>query len=199
MKTMRDARVIENLAAQQRGVFSKHDLQTALAEKHPAAFVRRVRAMEREGVLCRFMRGWYVTGSFDLAVLSQRIAPRSYISFGSVLARELLVGTCPARQVMAVKVGHPCRYAALGYEIVHLGGDPRRQFGVEVVDGVRYANAEKAVIDVLYYHLHGQHYVFDIYSDVRLGTLKVRRLREYLHHYDNPKFIAFAEAYLGLR
>jgi len=58
-------------------VFSKADLQTAFAERHPAAFVRRVNALVENGVLRRFSRGWYVTDGFDLATLSQRLALES--------------------------------------------------------------------------------------------------------------------------
>jgi hypothetical protein len=199
MNRITDVRLIEQLAGEQGGVFSKADLQSALAEPHAAAFVRRVRFLVDNGILRRFCRGWYVSESFDLATLSQRIAPGSYISFGTVLARHLLIGSSPSRQVVAVKTGRSRTYTALGYSIEHVGISPHLFFGYTCSDGIRYADAEKAVLDALYFHLRGRRYPFDIYSDINLGKLDTRRLCEYLERYRNPKFVAFAESLLEQR
>jgi len=198
MKRSSDARTIAELSPVQRGVFSKADLQTLLAERHTAAFVRRVASLEEAGVLRRFCRGWYVAEDFDLPTLSQRIAPSSYVSFGTVLARELLMGALPQRQVIAAKVGRTRTYAGLGHEIVHLHIAPHLDFGHAATGGVRFATAEKAVLDVLYFHLRGRRYPFDLYSDVDYGRLDRRRLRDYLARYRNPKFVAFAGRVLEL-
>ena len=196
MNVILDDRLLQPLAAAQRGVFSKADLQTALGEKHTAAFARRIRGLEKIGSLRRFARGWYVTPEFDLATLSQRMAPTSYISFGTVLARELLVGTAPERQVMAAKVGKARSYSGLGFEIVHVGVAAHLDFGHSPVAGVAYADAEKAVLDVLYFHLRGRRYVFDIYSDIAFDKLDMKRVRAYLKRYRNPRFVAFAKGLL---
>ena len=198
MKYAVDVRAIESAVGAQRGVFSKADLQTLLAEPHPAAFARRFRALEANGVLRRFSRGFYVAESFDLPTLSQRIAPHSYVSFGTVLARELLIGISPVRQVVAAKVGKSRNYAGLGYEVVHLRLAPHLAFGDAASDGVRFADAEKAVLDVLYFHLRGRRYPFDIYSDIDFDRLDRRRLEAYLARYRNPKFVVFARGLLNL-
>lgn len=198
MKVVSDTRAIEQAAEAQRGVFSKADLQTMLAEPHPSAFARRYRALEERGVLRRFCRGFYVTESFDLPTLSQRIAPDSYIGFGTVLARELLVGPRSSRRVVGVKVGKSRTYEGLGYEVVHLHVAPHLFFGFTATDGVRFADAEKAVLDVLYFHLRGRRYPFDIYSDIDFDRLDRRRLESYLERYRNPKFVAFAHDVLRL-
>ena len=197
MKYATDVREIERVAGAQRGVFSKADLQTLLGEPHPAAFARRFRALEANDVLRRFCRGFYVTESFDLPTLSQRIAPDSYVSFSTVLARELLIGTRPVRQVVAAKAGKSRRYAGLGYEVVHLHIAPHLAFGNAASDGVRFADGEKAVLDVLYFHLRGRRYPFDIYSDIDLDRLDRGRLDAYLNRYRNPKFVAFARGVLN--
>jgi len=198
MKNNPDARAIAAAARAQRGVFSKADLQTLLAEPHPAALVRRARALEQDQVLRRFCRGWYVTDSFDLPTLSQRLAPRSYVSFGTVLARELLIGALPANQVIAAKVGRARTYRGLGREIVQVQIAPGLDFGHTATDGVQFADAEKAVLDVLYFHLRGRRYPFDIHSDIDFSRLDPRRLRAYLRRYGNPKFVAFATGVLQL-
>lgn len=195
----RDARAVERVARAQHGVFTKADLQTLLAVPHPAAFVRRVVALEQDGVLRRFCRGFYVTEVFDLPTLSQRLAPRSYVSFGTVLARELLIGSRPERQLIAAKVGRGRTYVGLGYEIVHLHIAVHLDFGHSAIAGVQFADAEKAVLDVLYYHLRGRRYTFDVYSDIDFARLDRRRLGSYLKRYRNPKFVAFARDVLGLR
>ncbi len=194
-----DAQAIERIARAQRGVFSKADLQTLLAEAHPAAFVRRVRSLEDSQILRRFCRGWYVREPFDLPTLSQRLAPESYVSFGTVLARELVIGTRPERQLIAAKVGRARTYRGLGFEIVHLRIAPHLDFGHSVTDGVKFADAEKAVLDVLYFHLRGRRYPFDIYSDIAFDRLDRRRLGEYLSRYRNPKFVTFATGLLEQR
>jgi len=149
-------------------------------------------------VLRRFCRGFYVTESFDLPTLSQRIAPDSYVSFGTVLARELLIGPRPSRRVEAVKVGKSRTYAGLGYEVVHLHIAPHLAFGYEATDGVQFADTEKAVLDVLYFHLRGRRYPFDIYSGIDFDKLDRVRLDSYLKLYRNPKFVTFARGLLEL-
>lgn len=198
MKAIEDARRVLALAPQQRGVFSSADLRAILPDPNPAAFARRAEALQRSGVLRRFLRGWYVAEEFDLATLSQRLTPESYISFANALSRDLLIGRRPDRQVMAVRVGRNRVYRAFGFEIAHLGLAPHLFFGYETLDGVQYADAEKAVLDTLYFHLRGQRYVFDPFSDVDPSRLDPGRLRDYLGRYRNPRFVAFARNTLGL-
>ncbi len=198
MKSLNDARLVTALSEEQRGVFSKADLQTAFADRHSNSFARRVRDLIQAGVLRRFLRGWYVAEAFDLATLSQRLATDSYISFGNVLAGALLIGTRPERQVMAVKIGRTRIYRALGFEILHLTIAEHLSFGHGALDGVQFADGEKAVLDVLYFHLRGQRFFFDPFSDIDFSRLDPKRLREYLVHYRNPKFISFASNLLQL-
>ena len=199
MISVTDYQLLSRLDAAQRGVYSKSDLQTAFGELHPAAFVRRVRALLDHGILRRFCRGWYVGEVFDLATLSQRLAPESYVSFGTVLARDLIIGTSLDRQIMAVKAGRPRRYSCDGHVIEHVSTAEELLFGFTTTDGVRYANAEKAALDTLYYHLRGRRYSFDIYSDIALHKLDKARLRDYLSRYRNPKFVAFVKGVLEIQ
>jgi len=189
---------IATLAAQQRGVLSKADLQAVLAERHRAAFARRANALVRSGAVRRFCRGWYVTPAFDLATLSQRLGPRSYVSFHTVLAEHLIVGTASARHLIACTTGQAQTYRGLDHEIVHLHIAEHLDFGHAPRDGVKFADAEKAVLDVLYFHVRGRRFPFDIHSDLDLTRLDQRRLRSYVRRYRNPKFVTFAERVLGL-
>lgn len=197
MNSIADARLVRDLEGPQRGVFSKGDLQTAIREQHPAAFVRRVDALLDNGVLRRFCRGWYVTESFDLATLSQRLAPGSVISFTTVLARHLVVGPSPGTSIVAVKTGRPRRYTDGEHLVEHVSITARLLFGFSTIDGVRYADPEKAFLDTLYFHLRGRRYPFDIYSDVAVDRLDHERIQEYLRRYRNPKFVTFVEGMLA--
>lgn len=198
MKTVTDSALIDRFAVTQRGVFTKADLQILLAERHPAAFTRRVTALLRSGTLKRFSRGIYVHEPFDAPTLSQRLAPDSYISFGTVLARHLVIGTKPEHQLLAAKPGRAHVYTGPELEIVHVQIAPHLDFGHTVEQGVRWADPEKAALDTLYFHLRGRRYPFDVYSDLDTSRLDARRIQKYLKRYENPKFVSFARGVLEL-
>ena len=200
MKSLSDHQQIQRLSGIQAGVFSAADLRTMLVDRHSASFARRINRMLDGGKLRRFLRGWYVASEFDIEVLSQRLAPTSAVSFGNVLSSEVLIGTAPKNQVMAVKPGPTRTYKALGLEIRHLTIADHLHFGFEtdLTTAVRATNAEKAVLDVLYFHQHGQRYFFDPFSDIDFSRLDAARLKRYLERYRNPKFGSFVRNTLEL-
>ena len=66
-------------------------------------------------------------------------------------------------------------------------------FGYSAVDGVNWANQEKATLDVFYFHLRGQRFVFDPFSDIDFSRLDRERVDRYLERYLNffePKVAA---------
>lgn len=199
MNRVTDEREIRRVTSAQRGVFSKADLQVLLGDRHAEGLRRRLAALERDGVLRRFSRGFYVTDDFDLPTLSQRLAPDSFVSFGTVLAQRLIIGPRPSRHVLAAKPGKSRTYSSQGDTVTHVQVAPHLCFGTSVVDGVRIADAEKAVLDTLYFHLRGRRYPFDVYSDIAYHLLDRKRLEEYLDRYRNPKFVTFASRVLELR
>lgn len=193
MKIMADGEKIRSLAGAQSGVFSKADLQSTLGEPHPTAFIRRVNKLIEQGGIERFCRGWYVVEPFELAVLSQRIAPDSYISFGTALAETGIIGTKAGTRIIAAKTGTARKYQMDRYSIEHVTLNESLHFGITNMSGVNYADAEKAVLDTLYFHLRGRKFAFDIYSDLDWSRIKLKKVRGYLRRYKNPKFIAFVE------
>lgn len=198
MKVVEDIDLVRSLGPPQRGVFSSADLHTALAEVHPAAFARRLNALLDRGVLHRFVRGWYVTDGVDLAALSQRICPESYVSIDSVLSDALMIGVSSTSSITAIKTGRSRVYEANGLRITHLGVKPALLFGYEVTGGVRRADPEKATLDAFYFHLRGRRYPFDLYSDVDYSRLNRTLMRRYLRAYENPKFAEFVKGVVGL-
>jgi hypothetical protein len=197
VKIVEDQRLVEQHTPSQRGVWSKSDLQALLADRHPASFARRINSLIKQGTLRRFVRGHYVSREFDLATLSQRLGPDSYVSFATVLAEQLVIGPRPLRQILACRTGATRTYRALGFEIVHLHIAGHLDFGHSNRNGVQVADAEKATLDSLYFHQRGRSYPFDIYTDLDVSKLDRARIRRYLARYRNPKFVAFAKEVLG--
>jgi hypothetical protein len=183
---------IEDMKTAQSGVFSLSDLRNLLGIKSKDSFYRTVRGLCAAGVISRFSRGFYVTEEFSPAVLSQRICPESYISFGTVLADNLLIGSVPEYRIRAVKPKPTRIYTDGKHTIEHLGIKPDLIFGWTVDKGIRRADPEKAVLDTLYFYRLGTKFSFDIYSDVDYSSLNSDKIDEYLTKYRNPLFIDFA-------
>lgn len=195
MNATADLRAIERVAAAQRGVLSRADLD-ALLDASEAARAHRLRALRADGTLRRFSRGFYVAREFDLPTLGQRIAPDGYVSFGTVLAHHRLIGTRPDRQVILAHRGRSREFRGLGVAVVLVQIAPHLDFGHAPIDGVRYADPEKAALDALYFHLRGRRYPFDVFSDVAYDRLDPARLGEWLSRYRNPKFVRFVTSLL---
>jgi hypothetical protein len=198
MNALVDSRILQRLAGSQAGVFSLGDLRSALAEPHPAALFRRIDDLIDAGVLERCTRGVYVAEEFDLAVLSQRIAPDSAVSFETVLADALVIGPRPSTRISAIRSGRSRTYRVRGFVLEHHRLSEGLRFGEVSMDGVRRTVPEKALLDVLNFHLRGRRALFDLRSDVQLDRLDRGLLREYLDRYRNPRFIAFARDVLRL-
>lgn len=197
ISSLKDQRLLESCATSMGGVFSKGDLQTILAPSNPGNFLRRIRRLEEAGVLQRFVRGIYVTESFDLPSVSQKLCPESYISLGNALARQLAIGTIPAKRIFAIKVGKRREYRSKLGTIIHLGISRSLFFAYERENGICWAEKEKALLDTLYFHVRGQRYFFDIYSDIDLSQIDRKKLLGYLSRYKNRKFQTFVRRYLN--
>ncbi len=186
------AESVRAFSAEMSGVFSLSDLLNLLQARNRDVLYRSINDLQKAGVLSRFSRGFYVTKGFDPLVLSQRICPESVVSFGDVLARELLIGSIPGYRVRAVKVGPKRVYGNGEYRIEHLSLKPELNFGYETVDGIRMALPEKAVLDTLYFYRRGIRFSFDIYSDIDYSRLNTDLINEFLKKYKNPVFKDFA-------
>lgn len=198
MNAVTDIESIHAVRKSQGGVFTTADLRTALADPHPASLTRRIKRLIEHGTLRRFARGFYTTANFQPERLACRMVPGACISFETVLAAELVIGPSPTKRIVATKPGRARTFEAHDLELEFLTLSSHLLFGCTNKDGIRRANAEKAVLDTLYFHLRGRHYSFDIYSDLNLAKLDAARLREYVARYPNPKFRAFARRVLEL-
>ena len=183
---------VKAFSSELRGVFSLSDLRNLLQTSNRGVLYRGLRDLERAGVLSRFCRGFYVTPDFESLVLSQRLSPDSYVSFGNALARHLLIGSVPRYRIRAAKPGPKRVYTNGEYRIEHLSLKPELVFGYEVIDGVRIALPEKAVLDTLYHYRRGARFSFDVYTDIDYSRLDGGLVRKYLGEYRNPVFVDYA-------
>lgn len=183
---------VKGVTTELSGVFSLGDLRNLLEPPNRGVFYRVLKDLESAGIVSRFCRGFYVAQGFDPLVLSQRLDPDSYISFGNVLARHLLVGSVPRYRVRAVKPGPKRIYRNGEIQIEHLRLQRDLFFGYEVADGIRMASPEKAVLDTLYFYRQGVRFSFDVYTDIDYSRLDVDTVRSYLAAYKSPVFVDFA-------
>ncbi|OGQ05322.1 MAG: hypothetical protein A3F82_01100 [Deltaproteobacteria bacterium RIFCSPLOWO2_12_FULL_44_12] len=191
--------LFQTFAAKHRGIFTIHDLEGLFGTKQPVALQQKLRPFLQAKILSRFCRGFYVAKEFDLEWLSQRIAPDSAISLGTVLSREMVIGSIPQKTVYAVKVGKSRVYKSSLGQVVHLGftgGDAKAMmaFGYKKMEKfIRYADKERAFLDALYFYQRGHKFSFNIYSDIQVKKLDQKIVNRYLVRYKNPKFVKFVE------
>jgi len=198
MNAVMDIEIIRAISERQGGVFTTSDLRTALADPHSASLTRRVHRLIAHGVLRRFARGFYTATDFVPERLVCRMVPGACISFETVLAAKLVIGPAPTRRIVATKLGAARRFKAADLKLDFVSLSSHLMFGCTNEGGIRRADAEKAVLDTLYFHLRGRRYSFDVYSDLNLTKLDSARLQDYLARYPNPKFRAFAGRVLKL-
>ena len=197
--TATDSAKIAKLSSSMGGVFSSVDLKNLLNETNNLKLNRRIRRLQRAGTLTRFSRGIYITVNATLDTASARVYDDSYVSLASALARHLMIGTIPARTVYAVSSARTQTFLGPLGKIVYVGARPELIFGFEIVNGIKYATPEKALIDTLYYYQKGRRYYFDIFSDINISVVNEATILSYLTHYNNPRFVAFVKGYLNDR
>jgi len=181
------------------GVLVFSDLKTLLYDKSIFHISKLLSELELAGAFKRFIRGFYYMPdkNIDLALISQRIAPESYISFECILAKELIIGVTPKFAVSAVKIGPAKTYKDEKYRIAQYGIKPELFFGYEKKDGIAYATKEKAILDILYFYSLGSYKpLINIYADIDYSRFDKKKLRGYLSKYKNPKFKKFVNSLL---
>lgn len=177
------------------GVFTTSDLHHLVGSLSPLNNQRAIDRIVKNGLLNRAKRGLYVFQDFDAALLSSRLIPQSYVSMDTVLIRNGLVGTLnPSRISCVTSRPRSKTYAVGSVDIAYHSVARKLFFGFETGErGVRWADNEKAYLDLLYFHLRGAKFPFDPKNEVRTDKLDLKRVRHYLKKYGNPKFKTFVE------
>jgi len=188
---------LQELSSPQGGVFSAADLKNLIDPINKASLYRTLKQMLDADIIRVFCRGFYVTKDFDIQVLSQRICADSYISFGTVLAKNLLIGSVPKYRLLAVKLGQNRVYQNSISRIEQLAIKPELFTGYENINGVNIATPEKAFLDTLYYYQKGMKFSFDIYSDIDYDGLDRKKIKKYLKLYKNKKYVKFVNGVIN--
>lgn len=174
------------------GVFSLSELSSLFDISSQQALWIAVRQFEAVGLLKRYCRGIYVAREFDAQVLSAKVRTDSYITFGSALAYHKLIGTESPFLVSCATPSRASEYVGeinLSYARI----SPKLCFGTILLEnGVRMADAEKAVLDTLYFYQHKKKFYFNIFQDINYSMLSKEKIDAYLESFANPKFKAFA-------
>lgn len=188
---------LEKFSNELSGVFTTADLANLAGSSNKVEANRFIKKLINEGYLRQYIRGVYVAEEFSPEVLCAKIYPDSYISFGNVLAKNLVIGSIPAKSIKAVRVGRNRKFSGLNLNISYLGISPVLNFGF-IADnkGVRFATPEKAFLDMLYFYMRGEKYSFNIFQDINLERLDLKLIKKYLKNYKNQKFIKFVNNYL---
>ena len=82
-------------AADVDGVLTMPDLRVLFARYGDPALFKKLEAFAREGFLVKVKRGVYALPTTSLPAISQRLAPRSYLSTGTILAQAGVIGSIP--------------------------------------------------------------------------------------------------------
>jgi|WetSurMetagenome_2_1015567.scaffolds.fasta_scaffold00272_21 hypothetical protein len=189
--------LLQKWSRDMNGVFSRSDLKNLFGTGNPVLLSRRISSLIAGGAISRFKRGIYIAGQFSLEALSQKLYPESYISLGSALSRKLLIGSVPAKTVYAVKTGRNRRFNTRYGNLIYRGIAKHLIFGCEYEDGIRYATAEKAFLDTLYFYQKGFRFSFNVFQDIDLSGLNRAVTEDLLARYKNPKFISFVKGVLS--
>lgn len=191
---------IRQMSPEMGGVFSFADLWNLIGLQSSDRTSKVVARLLREKILFKIRRNLYATDQPDLWTLASRLKQNACISLDSVLARNGLTGTVPARSVSLIYPGPPetvttpfglLRFFKIKKDL--LFGAQRTKFGICIADN------EKAFLDLLYYHSKGARFVIDPLADIDLEKLDLKKIKKYLRAYKNPKFVAFVKGVIHER
>lgn len=190
-KMLENAQKLLEFAPKIGGVFSLSELSSLFDISSQQMLWIKIKQFEEAGLLKRYSRGIYITQNFDPMILSAKVRTDSYISFGSALAYYKLIGTESPFLVSCIVTSKASEYKGevnLSYAKI----SKNLFFGTAILNnGVRIANAEKAVLDTLYFHQHKKIFYFNIFQDINFSALSKETMDSYLERYANPKFKAF--------
>ena len=190
-KMLEKAQKLLEFAPKIGGVFSLSELSSLFDISSQQMLWIKIKQFEEAGLLKRYSRGIYITQNFDPMILSAKVRTDSYISFGSALAYYKLIGTESPFLVSCIVTSKASEYKGevnLSYAKI----SKNLFFGTAILNnGVRMANAEKAVLDTLYFYQHKKIFYFNIFQDINFSALSKETMDSYLERYANPKFKAF--------
>jgi hypothetical protein len=172
------------------GIFTDKDLEVAFKDRSRSALYRIIEKLLSEGDLIKIKRGIYVTQKAKLSSLSNRIYPDSYISTGTVLAQNTIIGSIPAKKIQAIKKGSSRIFKTDIGTIEYLSMSSKLFFGYERKENCNWATPEKAFLDTCYFYYKRKSFFFDPIEDINMQLLDFVLIDDYLKRYDK-RFISY--------
>ena len=134
-------------------------------------------------MISKFSRNFYLAEKIFSEDLSSRINPDAYISFGTILAENRLIGSIPAHRVQSVKTGKARVYSNDLLTIEHVSIQPNLYFGFESEGWIKRLLQRRPIWTRSTSHRKVKSFLFDPYSDVDTSRLDKAKIDEYLKHY----------------
>lgn len=186
------------LSKSQSGVFTLGDLKLIISPSSKIDLYRQVRKLIKEGLLVNVSRGIYIASEFSMENLVLTIRPEAFFSLEYALAFHNMIGTYNDKKIRPIinVSSKPIKQDKFTIEFKKIKSS--LIFGYSVVNGIKIACKEKALLDTLYFYQSGTKFYFDIYSDIDIDGLDKALIDEYLKMYKNPKFITFVRDYLDV-
>jgi len=176
------------------GVFTFADLWNLIGLQSSDRTAKVVSRLVREQILFKIRRNLYATQNADLWTLASRLKKNAAISMDSVLAKNALIGTVPARLVSCITTGTGETVDTPLGRLRYFRVKKNLYFGTQkLANGVVITDSEKAYLDLLYYYNRGASFVIDPLKDVDLWKLDKTKLNRYLKCYANPIFRKFVK------
>jgi len=198
-RVLKDIQLLKKYSPEMGGVFSTGDLERLFNQNNKVLLFRRLKELEEALFLRRFVRGFYVSPDFNRDVLCMRINPDSYISLGTILAKNMVIGSVPQKTLYAVKLGKSREYKGYNLTIKYCGISESLFFGYNLEENIRVATVEKALLDTLYFYQKGYAFSFNIYEDIETSVIDKSTMLKMLEKYNNPRFYAFVKGYINDR
>ncbi|MEA2013115.1 MAG: hypothetical protein U9O87_08595, partial [Verrucomicrobiota bacterium] len=128
-----------------------------------------------------------------------KIDSNSYISFTNVLGKACIVpqladnsitsvSSRPRPKTFTSKLGS-IKYVTINSDLM--------DFGIKRKGNLWIAEEERAFLDVLYFYKKGMKFNFNVYSDINIDSMDIKKIMNYLDRYKNPNFIAFVRSVIN--
>ncbi len=189
--------LFNKLSLDQKGVFTLLDLKMIISPTSKVDLYRQIKKLIDQSLISNVCRGIYVASEFSIESLVLAIRPSALFSLEYALAFHNMIGTYTNQKVRPIISTNTKTIRGEKFIIDFKKMKTNLMFGFEIINGVRIASKEKALLDTLYFYQSGTKFYFDIYSDIDLDGIDRNLIKEYLKHYKNPKFIRFVEDYLN--
>jgi len=185
-----DYNKFKKLSKDLNGIFTLRDLEVLLGKNSKTSFYKELNYFLDIKELIKIKRSLYVTKDASLYNIANRINPESYVSTGSVLAKNLIIGSVPKMKVQAIIVGRPKIFTSELGTIEFLSIKKSLFFGYNKKDSIFWATPEKAFLDSCYFYYKGKNFSFNLVDDVNFEILNFSLIKKYLKKYDK-RFISY--------